>query len=106
MPVQKFTKIPVEIEAIQLTWENWSDVCEFVPRPWFQNGVYLDQNNNITELGSMGMSANDRIGLKMQTLESQEFLAIENDWIIKGVNGEFYPCKPDIFEKTYRKSGD
>jgi hypothetical protein len=24
-----------------------------------------------------------------------------NDWIIKGVNGEFYPCKPDIFEKTY-----
>lgn len=26
-----------------------------------------------------------------------------NDWIIKGVNGEFYPCKPDIFEKTYEK---
>ena len=25
------------------------------------------------------------------------------DWIIKGVNGEFYPCKPDIFEKTYEK---
>ena len=27
--------------------------------------------------------------------------AKEGDWIIKGVNGEFYPCKPDIFEKTY-----
>lgn len=29
--------------------------------------------------------------------------AIPGDWIIKGVNGEFYPCKPDIFEKTYEK---
>jgi hypothetical protein len=27
----------------------------------------------------------------------------EGDWIIKGVNGEFYPCKPDIFEKTYQE---
>jgi hypothetical protein len=44
-----FRKKPVVIEAVQLTWSNWS----------------------------------------------------ENDWIIKGVNGEFYPCKPYIFEKTY-----
>lgn len=29
--------------------------------------------------------------------------ACVNDWIIKGVNGELYPCKPDIFEKTYEK---
>jgi hypothetical protein len=29
--------------------------------------------------------------------------AIRGDWIIKGINGEFYPCKPDIFEKTYEK---
>ena len=28
----------------------------------------------------------------------------ENDWIIRGVNGEYYPCKPDIFEKTYEKA--
>ena len=28
------------------------------------------------------------------------------DWIIKGVNGEFYPCKPDVFEKTYEKVTD
>ena len=33
-------------------------------------------------------------------------LARVNDYIIKGVNGEFYPCKPDIFEKTYESVYD
>lgn len=32
--------------------------------------------------------------------------ASKDDWIIKGVNGEFYPCKPDIFEKTYEAVQD
>lgn len=36
----------------------------------------------------------------IKTLEGQH-IASKGDWIIKGVNGEFYPCKPDIFEKTY-----
>ena len=36
----------------------------------------------------------------VQTLEG-EHIATENDYIIKGVNGELYPCKPNIFEKTY-----
>lgn len=39
-------------------------------------------------------------GLTIKTLENP-MLASEGDYIIKGVNGEFYPCKPDIFEKTY-----
>jgi hypothetical protein len=34
------------------------------------------------------------------TLEGPRYVS-NGDWIIKGVNGEFYPCKPDIFEKTY-----
>ena len=38
--------------------------------------------------------------LAIRTLEG-EITASAGDWIIKGVNGEFYPCKPDIFEKTY-----
>jgi len=36
----------------------------------------------------------------IQTLEG-DMLARIGDWIIKGINGEFYPCKPEIFEKTY-----
>jgi hypothetical protein len=38
--------------------------------------------------------------LYIETLEGK-MTAKPNDWIIKGVNGEFYPCKPDIFHKTY-----
>lgn len=39
-------------------------------------------------------------GIPIPTLEG-EILTSDGDWIIQGVNGEFYPCKPDIFEKTY-----
>lgn len=38
--------------------------------------------------------------LTIKTLEG-EMIASNGDWIIKGVAGEFYPCKPDIFEQTY-----
>lgn len=38
--------------------------------------------------------------LEVQTLEGR-MTANEGDWLIQGVNGELYPCKPDIFEKTY-----
>ena len=40
--------------------------------------------------------------LLIDTLEG-EMRASIGDWIIRGVNGEFYPCKPDIFEKTYEE---
>jgi hypothetical protein len=41
--------------------------------------------------------------LEIETLEGS-MMANIGDWIIRGVNGEFYPCKPDIFEKTYEKA--
>lgn len=43
--------------------------------------------------------------VRIQTLEGAMY-AEEGDYIIKGVNGEFYPCKPDIFTKTYEKEGE
>lgn len=91
----KFRKKPVVIEAIQLTWQTWSEICDFVPKPWFVRGCYLDQD------GQEIKDINGRIGLVMHTMESDEFLAQQDDWIIKGVKGEFYPCKPDIFAATY-----
>lgn len=86
----RYKKKPVEIEAIQLTWRNWSDICDFITLDWEKNGIhgkYLD---------------NGKIGLVIPTLEG-DHLAEENDYIIKGVQGEFYPCKPHIFHKTYEK---
>jgi len=78
MQAQKFRKKPVVIEAIQLTLFNLEAVEEFVG----------------------GDLANIRGGIVIATLEGP-MRANLGDWIIKGVAGEFYPCKPDIFEATY-----
>lgn len=42
-------------------------------------------------------------GIRIDTLEGS-ITASEGDWIIKGVQGEFYPCKPDIFDQTYEEA--
>ena len=75
----KFRKKPVEIQAIQYTGskESVAEVLRFCP----DAGLV---HSNIC----------------IRTLEGTMF-AIPNYWIIKGVQGEFYPCKPDIFEATY-----
>lgn len=44
-------------------------------------------------------------GLVIKTQEGEHIASI-NDWIIKGVKGEYYPCKPDIFEATYERVED
>lgn len=99
----KFRKKPVVIEAVQLTWANWNAICEFVPKPWFVRGTWLDGDGAALPEDKTNMIAggNSGLGLIMKTLESEEFLARGDDWIIKGVRGEFYPCKPDIFAATY-----
>jgi hypothetical protein len=93
----KYRKKPVVIEAIQLRWDTWNEVCDFVPREYFYDGVYLDDET--FEPLRAGQTSNT-IGLKIKTPEGI-MLARQGDYIIKGVNGEIYPCKPDIFEKTY-----
>jgi hypothetical protein len=92
-----FRKKPVVIEAVQLTWANWGDLCDMLAPTREQHkaiGVYVDENGKETK------DCNGKIGLKIHTLEGV-MLATENDWIIEGVNGEVCPCKPDIFAKTY-----
>ena len=86
----KFRKKPVVIEAIQWTGKNLREIISFTglhesARKWSWEEYEKVVNND---------------GLKIFTLEGKMNADI-NDWIIKGVNGEFYPCKPDIFEKTY-----
>ncbi|MHB9144713.1 MAG: hypothetical protein ACYC5Y_05180 [Symbiobacteriia bacterium] len=95
--MSKFRKLPVIIDAIQLTWGTWNDVCDFVSKEAFGGGVYLDDETG-AELPE-GRTSNT-MGLKIKTLEGT-MLARQGDYIIRGVNGEFYPCKPDIFERTY-----
>ena len=84
----KYRKKPVVIEAIQLRWDTWSEMCDFV-------GV-----GRLVDGQPEGHMDGEKIGLSIPTLEGV-MTADENDWIIKGVQGEFYPCKPDIFNLTY-----
>jgi len=78
----KFRKKPVVIEAVQWTGDNTEEIKLFINdgRPW------IIKNPDI---------------LTIHTLEGNH-RANKGDWIIKGVKGEFYPCKPDIFEQTYK----
>jgi hypothetical protein len=81
--IQRFRKKPVEIEAILYDGLNNGDIEEFI-----DNGelVLVLPHNEI----------------EIPTLEGTMRASI-GDWIIKGIKGEFYPCKPDIFEETYEE---
>lgn len=83
----KFRKRPVEIEAIQLTRENVTAVEAFI-------------NGKSQERYLPGPGRGMHKGLLIHTLEG-DMTASWGDWIIRGVKGEFYPCKPDIFADTY-----
>lgn len=94
----KFRKKPVIIEAVRLTWATWTEVCKFAGVGKLADGdpegCYIDEDGDVT------IDTNGKIGLQIPTLEGV-MLAREGDWIIRGVRGELYPCKPDIFAATY-----
>ena len=89
----KYQKKPVVIEAVQFNGKNWIDVCEFVGE-----GNYKLPDRTLEEY---------REGLfnyiYIVTLEG-DMKANIGDYIIRGVKGEYYPCKPDIFEQTYEEA--
>lgn len=101
MNIKNFRKNPLVIKAIQLTWENWSEICDFIPPNYFGKGVYIypDDTYGDTPCGL------DKIGLIIHTLEG-DHLAIQNDWIVKGIMGEINSVKPDIFNLTYEEEED
>lgn len=99
----RFVKKPVEIEAIQFKgWQNAEEICRWAPPAIFVPAGYEHhlrrENEHDRSNGHVLESA--RPFLIIVTLEG-DMRADERDWIIRGVQGEFYPCKPDIFEQTY-----
>lgn len=75
-------------------------------KPLVIEAIQYDGNNAIEIMIKFGMNeiCDDLLGdtLEIQTLEGT-MTANKSDYIIKGIKGEFYPCKPDIFEATYEK---
>jgi hypothetical protein len=92
----KYRKKPVVIEAFQMTeerrWNN-SDWPEWLHKAW-----------NMPDLieGALSIDTNDetRTKLVIGTKEGVHRVTF-GDWIIRGIQGELYACKPDIFEQTY-----
>jgi hypothetical protein len=90
----KFRKKPVVIEAIQWTGQNLFDIISFTDGTPDLRGSHAGMRwEEYRDLVA-------REGLKIFTLEGK-MSASPGDWIIRGVKGEFYPCKPDIFAATY-----
>ena len=83
----KYRKRPVIIKAVQWTGDNIEAIRELTVDSPTKRNLHLDLDENC---------------LFIETLEGT-MKANLNDYIIKGVQGEFYPCKPDIFEQTYEK---
>lgn len=77
--VKKYRKKPVVIEAIQFDGTNSSQV-----KDWVGTCFYIGNDSK----------------LLIKTLEGEMTIS-KGDYVIKGVKGEFYPCKPDIFEESY-----
>lgn len=92
----KYRKKPVVIEAIQWIKENDIELEHWLCN---EKTIELEIDDHLYEAG-VGVPFISAI--KIKTLEGI-MEATYADYIIKGINGEFYPCKPDIFEKTYEK---
>ncbi|MBP3245540.1 MAG: hypothetical protein J6M59_10635 [Bacteroidaceae bacterium] len=92
-----YRKKPVVIEAVQWTGDNPCEIQEFAG-----NAAKITKYDPAIDNAGVfvGFVERDRLELSIQTLEGEMKAAI-GDYIIKGVNGEFYPCKEEIFEKTY-----
>lgn len=80
-----YRKKPVVIEAFHFKMDSFQD---------------LEKLSEFLKDADVDINYINEGKIYIETLEGN-MCASEGDWIIKGVNGEFYPCKPDIFEKTY-----
>lgn len=82
--IQKFESLPVEVEAVQFTGENGHEILEWI----------------IAE-GGVAVSDSYNKEMVIRTVEG-DMAANPEWWIIRGTEGEFYPCKPSVFERKYK----
>lgn len=89
----QYRKKPVVIEAVQFKgFDKESGIVILSERPeWL-----------VSEFGKRVLFFDKPNTLTIKTLEG-DMICLINDYILQGVKGEFYPCKPDIFEMTYEK---
>lgn len=97
MSAIKATKRPIEIEAMQYDGLNAAEVVDWI------DSFDREAGGSVVAYG-LGVDGTQPI-LRIQTLEGDMIVSI-GDYVIRGVAGEFYPCKPDIWDKTYIAGND
>lgn len=91
----KFRKKPIIVEAVQWTGSNLEEIRNFVGSDLIENYIkHFDIERTLIKQTLAGIAIN--------TLEGT-MIVNYGDYIIKGVNNEFYPCKPDIFKQIYEE---
>ena len=93
MVLRGYKKKPVIIEAMKYTEDNYEEAIAFIGKENCIVKVYDHLNPN---------KESPKIYFYIKTLKGN-MLANKGNYIIKGANGKFYPCKPDIFDKTYEE---
>ena len=94
--IKKYVKKPVEIEVIQLKDDNIIEVFDFL------DGANYKETKSAEQLEDFSQMMLKQGYIEIETLEGIMKTSF-GDYIIKGVKGELYPCKPDIFEATYEE---
>ena len=104
----RYRKKPVIIEARQLAGgpAQWHEVYQWIERNTFGSFEPLDVIEGRKPYPASGVSIDPRDGRLIISTREGLHWADSGDWIIRGVQGEFYPCKSDIFEATYERVAD
>lgn len=92
----RYRKRPIEIEAVQFTGDNEYEIAKFMGIPIA--GLQMSVDTVFRTDGDY----RENTHIHINTLEGT-MTANCGDYIVKGVKGEFYPCKPDIFSETYEE---
>lgn len=94
--MSEYRKRPVVVEAKCLDGTNDLDVYR-----WVEEQTHGSFDPTADEIPSSGVSIDPATGFMLIATLEGVMQVRPGDWIIRGVQGEFYPCKPDIFAKTY-----
>lgn len=100
----KFRKKPVVVEAVQLRWTTWNEVCDFL-------GGIVSPDNPAREVATYSDTCGEQgpgyIEIDVPTIHGDMATVRHGDWIIaEPVPGRFYPCKPEVFAATYEPVPD
>ena len=97
--VKEYRKKPIVVSAVEWSGDNIEEIAGFCG----ENNIKVeDIYGNVVGSFCRSHRPGDSWNLYIKTLEGDMFASV-GDYIIEGINGEFYPCKPDIFKNTYEE---